>query len=185
MNVAKLTLTVMGILGILLGLTPVARAGGAPAGLECCVKVPANLGGTIPMKATVAVYYDAHDPLNTIADATIRLERSGAQRFYRIRLTGVNMFDVSDEDRFCMLLNPCAWETNPSNRAAVITVVNAILDEFFGLPSVPGTGEPAGELLISNKSISDTDPDPDARQIPGIADRFMSIADVSVYVSEF
>jgi hypothetical protein len=185
MKTAKLTKLLIGILCIIFGLSPGAWAGGGPAGDECCVKVDKNLGSTTPMKATAAVYYDA---TSNIVDATIRLERKGMQRFYRVRITA-DISAASDIDIFCLLFNPCSWgPLNQDNRDAVIAVVNEILDDFFGLQPDPVTGEPVAELLITEKSISDTDPNPEvigARQIPDTDDRSMSVAEIAVYVSEF
>ena len=179
-SIRNATLLVV-FLGIIMGMTLPAFAGGGSAGIDCC-KITNPGGGYLAMKGTLAVWFDK--AFGTV-DATLRLERSGQQRFYRIRIIQDISAD-SDIDIFCKLFN---WSENCAiDPVKTKELVKEILEDFFGLDRGLPADDPAADLFVTSTSISDTDPDPGEegfRQIPYAGLTFMSIADVTVYVSKF
>lgn len=180
MKTAKLTLVVIGIVGILLGLTPNAWAGGGPApGDECCVVVNPG-GGALALKGTMALVYDKGNYHNV--DITLRLERSGDQHFFRLNIQ-TNLKYLTNEGIACLILNP--KETgDPDIIPKVENLVNEILSAFF-----VGLDTSNTRLVITRNSISDTQGvygcsddkgEPVYCVIPGTT-RTSTLGDITVY----
>ena len=180
MKTAKLTLVVIGIVGILLGLLPNAWAAGGPApGDDCCVVVNPS-GGALALKGTMALVYDIGNNHN--ADITLRLERSGTQRFFRLNIQ-TTLRGLNDESIACLILNPN--ETSDTTMiASVTTFVNEILSAFF-----VGLDTSTTRLVITRDSISDTqgvfeciddESEPVYCVIPG-TNRTSSLGDITIY----
>lgn len=153
MNRTRRLLLAIGIAAVLCGAPPDASGdGGQPAGGEPSCRVD-TLGdaalaasGAIALRGTVAVEVTSnigliigpHD-----VDFTLRLERGGAQRFFRLHLF-TSLGGLSNEEIICRMLNP-----SDTGDSAVLAFVNQILTAF-GLPS-------DRRLVIRPDSLSDTD----------------------------
>ena len=187
MKYFKLTLAMTAVFGLCVGLAPLVWAGGAGGGIQqasCQVENPG--GGALMLKGTATVINDASEEVPT-AEVTIRLERSGVLRFYRLLLPKNSVADLTNEEIACRFLNP--EDTNdPYTIAAVNAFVDNILSEFFGLSSE------YYKLVITRKSITNTDgpvgdeipawnPDLDPPDFEGTY-RWSSVSDILIYAVE-
>jgi len=184
MKPVKQILIIISILGLLFGLTPQVFAGGSPApGDECCVVV--NPGkGALAMKGTMALVYEAGIDFNL--DVTLRLERSGAQHFFRLNLLGLDLYGLTNEGIACLILNPNET-ANSLIQGKVTNFVNEILSAFFNGPTAADT-----RLVITSYSISDcqgvyecinTSGEPVFCVIPGTT-RTSRLGDIVIYAVE-
>lgn len=136
MRRAEMVLVVVGMVAALCG--PAADAwggGGGPAGPEFCVVDNPGAGarairGTVNVQVRSADINDGTVPQEV--DFTLRLERSGVTRFFRLHLDNQLILGMTNEQIACVMLS------NPS-------LVVAILDAF-----APGQRE----IVITDKSIT-------------------------------
>ncbi|MFO8085898.1 MAG: hypothetical protein R6U27_16445 [Desulfobacterales bacterium] len=180
----KAAIILAGCLCIVFGLVSPLFAGGSPApGDEGCV-VENPGGGADKMKGTMAVVYDEDD--NHSTDVTLRLERSGEQKFFRLNLSGMPLHGLTTEGIVCRILNP--KETpNEDIQARVTGFVNEILTAFFQGRDAENT-----RLVITMDSISDCqkvvdcvdeESSPVHCLIPG-TNRTSSLGDIDIYAVE-
>ena len=177
------TLLLIIVVGIVLGLVSQVSAGGSPApGDECCVVINPG-GGADAMKGTMALVYDPDD--NYSLEITLRLQRSGEQKFFRLKLTlGFSIEGLSNEAIICLILNP--EETNSSKIQESVTLfVNQILLAFFGENYTADNTR----LVITSDSISNyqgvyecthEDGSPVYCSVPGTT-RISTLGDIVIY----
>lgn len=170
MKAIKLTLVVVGIVGLLFGQAPGVWAAGAPGFLGCCV-VQNPGGGALGIKATIALLYDRFTNHNV--DVKLRLERGGQQKFFILNISEP-IYGMSNEEVCCIILNPNEPDVTEDTRNSVSLLVADILALFF-----PGLDPTKTRLVITLGSISDTD-GPAAQEF-GNTGRFFSIADALIY----
>ena len=159
-----------------------AKAGGVASSPSCLVKKHGKeaiaLKGTLVVEVmgNVVTGDGTHD-----VDFTLRLEQSGDLHFFRIFLDDTQDFGfISDQERLCRILNPDDTIAEPANQEKVIQFVNQILTTF----AIPADWR----LVITDKSISNTDTDPN-RIIPGtfldpehpFIGRASGLADVKIF----
>jgi hypothetical protein len=106
MKSIKMTLLAISIIALIFGMVPSVFATGSPApGDDCCVV--ANPGsGALAFKATLSLVYDETNNSNPNLDVTLRLQRSGDLKFFRLNLTGYNLKGLANEAILCMIFNP-------------------------------------------------------------------------------
>ena len=166
MKKSNVAVFVVGILGVF--FWPALQAWGepsfpAPGSKTCVVNNPGK--GALAIKGTVAVEvvngFNAPRSSQDV-DFTLRLERSGAQHFFRLHLV-TELGAMSNEAIACRMLNPNDTDdldtenVDPDEYVSrdVSTLVNQILTTF----DLPGR-----RLVITDSSISDAgEPEP----IPG------------------
>ena len=184
MKKVKVSVVALCVMGLLVGFSAQARAGAGPAeGDPPCCQVINPGTGAISMKGTMALVYTPGEVPNL--DITLRLERSGVQRIFRLNIQGVNLEGMLDEYIVCVILNP--YETGYLEvQERVATFVNSILSAFF-----TGLDASNTRLVITRSSIStpqgvlacsDENADPTYCLIPPDNIRVSSMGDVAIYV---
>ena len=170
MKAVKLTLAVVGIVGLLFGLAPGVWAGGAGGVLACCVVTNPG-GGALAMKGTMAVVWTP-PPVGPNVDVKLRLERGGKFGFFQLNLKA-NIYGLDNFEFSCVVLNPDEPGNSDETKDAVTTFVNEILDSFF----------PARKsllrLVITRSSITFTDGN--AGGPIGTTGRVAAIGDIIIY----
>lgn len=183
MKPIKLNILVLIVFGIVFGLISQVSAGGSPApGDECCVVINPG-GGASALKGTMALVYDPYD--NHSLEITLRLQRSGEQNFFRLKLTlDFSIEGLSNEAIICLILNP--EETNIYKIQESVTLfVNQILLAFFGENYTADNTR----LVITSDSISnyqgvyecsDEYGSPVYCSVPG-TERISTLGDIVIY----
>lgn len=174
----KLACIAVGVVGIISSQNKSSWAYMPPQGgsAQCVVSNPGNgalaLRGTVGVVVTNGVFnpYGAQD-----MDATLRLERSGVQEFFRLHIQ-TRLSGKSNEEVMCLMLNPDET-TNSATNQAVTTFVQKVLTKF-GLPA--GT-----RLVITSSSIREYDSDVDNRSfdlqnVPD-TDHVSGMTDITIY----
>ena len=188
MDFNRLSKLTMLTLVVLFAWTSGVFAGGGVAGEGCwMVERPSN--GAIALSSTISVVYtpseiiptpENPEPLGNI-DAIIRVQRGSDMAFFRTNIQG-NLFQNTDELIGGKLLNSCIYVlfdgtiVNPDAATAADVLAGKILDHFFS------TDRPEMELVITGKSVSNTDYNGDD-VVRAILDtgRAAGIADITLY----
>jgi len=166
-------------IGAFVILSGYAWAGVGPAGTGPCCVIANPGAGALALKGTMALVWD---PGTLNVDITLRLERSGDLRFFRLNVP-LNLQGQTDAQIICLILNPCATE-DPELREPVTVFVNEILNAFF-----PGLTACDTKLAITAGSIANAQGNleclegntPENCYIPG-THRVSTLGDLTIYV---
>jgi hypothetical protein len=185
MKMVKLVLLIVSIFAVFCSMTNEIWAGGGPGQDDPKCLVPNPGSGAIALRGTSAmVYTPGSNPSEPNIDVTLRLNRGGVQKFFRLNLIGVPLEGQDDLHKLSLITCPEEYiNTGDPARQKVANFVKEILVAFFG---------PSGEsmsLVITDRAISDTDTELDEdeseRIIPDtVPQRLMSIADITIYAVE-
>jgi hypothetical protein len=147
-------------LGVLLGSTPLAWAGGG-AGLTAPCQVKNSGSGAIALRGAIAVeVQNGTLPGPTDVDYTVRLERGGVTKFLRFTLNA-EVFALSNEEVVCLLLD------DP-------TFTQTVRDEF-------GLGNRF--LKITDNSLKNAESKGPHQVIPGTT-RASTLGDITIHAVE-
>ena len=192
MKKIKLSFIIIGILGLMLALSPSVWAGGVAGARTCFMKAKKlyeapTLVGEIAAVITPPEGGEPGVGLTGDLDVVVRLKKQCKDCKYRIyRMTLENVTLSSDDlDNLCLFFDPANYEiAGGPNLTAVTNLRDEILDEFFG------TKRSVNALVVSGKSISGTESAAEIEEGERVIDnpeptnRQISVASICLYAVE-